>query len=175
VSNRGPETTERWGAPSTRTMVWHDPTVTASAAAAMTGLDFLRAVRDGVLPPPPMAAVLGFTLDEVEPGRVIFRCTPDTSTYNPTGVVHGGLVCTLADSATACAVHSTLEAGVGYTSIDLAVSYLRPVTKDSGVLRAEGIVTKPGRRVAFARAEIVDGAGRPVATATSSCLVIERR
>ena len=122
-----------------------------------------------------MAAVLGFTIDEVEPGRVVFSCAPDASTYNPTGVVHGGLVCTLADSATACAVHSTLDAGVAYTSIDLAVSYLRPVTTDSGVLRAEGVVTKPGRRVAFARAEIVDGAGRTVATATSSCLVMDGR
>jgi uncharacterized protein (TIGR00369 family) len=168
-------TTDHWGAPASRTLVWHDPAVTASAAATMGGLEFLRALRDGVLAPPPMAAVFGFTIDEVEPGRVVFTCTPDGSTYNPTGVVHGGLVCTLADSATACAVHSTLEAGVGYTSIDLAVSYLRAVTTDSGVLRAEGVVTKPGKRVAFARAEVVDAAGRTVATATSSCLVMDRR
>jgi uncharacterized protein (TIGR00369 family) len=111
----------------------------------------------------------------IEVGRVVFECEPDESAYNPIGVVHGGLVCTLADTVAACAVHSTLDVGVAYTSIDLNVSYLRPVTTSSGVLRATGFVTKPGRRVAFSRAEIVDGAGKLVATATSSCLVMERQ
>ena len=96
---------------------------------------------------------------------------PDESAYNPIGVVHGGLVCTLADSVAGCAVHTTLDAGIGYTSIDITVNYLRPVTVDSGTLVAVGRVTKPGRRVALAAAEIHDGAGRLVATASSNCLV----
>jgi uncharacterized protein (TIGR00369 family) len=108
-------------------------------------------------------------------GRVVFECEPDESAYNPIGVVHGGLVCTLADTVAGCAVHTTLDAGVAYTSIDLNVSYLRPVTKDSGVLRATGRVTKPGRRVAFSSAEIADQAGKIVATATSSLLVMDPR
>ena len=138
----------------------------------MDGLAFLRAIRDGVLAPPPIASLLGFRIVEVEPGRVVFACDPDESVYNPIGVVHGGLVCTLADTVAACAVHSTLGAGVAYTSIDLQVSYLRPVTAGSGPLRATGTLTKAGRRVAFCRAEIADGRGEPVASATSSCLVM---
>ena len=104
--------------------------------------------------------------------RVVFEGTPDESVYNPIGMVHGGYVCTLADTVAACAVHTTLEAGTIYTSIDLNVSYTRRVTRDSGTLRAVGTVVKPGRRVAFCRADIVDGAGKIVATATSSCLVM---
>jgi uncharacterized protein (TIGR00369 family) len=111
---------------------------------------------------------------EVEVGRVVFECEADESAYNPIGVVHGGLVCTLADTVAACAVHTTLDLAVTYTSIDLNVSYLRPVTVDSGVLRATGFVTKSGRRVAFSKAEIVDDGGKLVATATSSCLVMDR-
>jgi uncharacterized protein (TIGR00369 family) len=138
----------------------------------MSGLEFLRAIRDGELPPPPITSLLGLRAVEVEPGCVVFEVTPDESVYNPIGTVHGGLVCTLADTVAACAVHTTLEVGFAYTSIDLNVSYTRPVTRDSGTLRAVGTVVKPGRRVAFSRAEITDAAGKVVATATSSCLVM---
>ena len=161
-----------WGAPAAKTVQWYDPKITAEAAARMAGLDFLRAIRDGLLPPPPIASLLGFAATELERGYVVFEGTPDESVYNPIGTVHGGLVCTMADTVAACAVHTTLEAGVGYTSIDLNVSYTRPVTRDSGRLRAIGTVVKPGRRVAFSRAEILDGAGKVVATATSSCLIM---
>ena len=162
-----------WGPPTSRTVTWFDPHATAEAARAVPGIDFLEAIRTGVLPPAPIAATLGFTVLELEIGRVVFECTPDESLYNPIGVVHGGLVCTLADTVVGCAVHTTLDAGFTYTSIDLTVSYLRPVTGSSGTLRATGTVTKSGRRVAFASAEIVDGSGRAVATATGSCLVME--
>jgi uncharacterized protein (TIGR00369 family) len=161
-----------WGASAAKTVQWYDPKITAEAAARMAGLDFLRAIRDGLLPPPPIASLLGFAATELERGYVVFEGTPDESVYNPIGTVHGGLVCTMADTVAACAVHTTLEAGVGYTSIDLNVSYTRPVTRDSGRLRAIGTVVKPGRRVAFSRAEILDGAGKVVATATSSCLIM---
>ena len=119
-----------------------------------------------------MAATFGFRITEVDVGRVVFTCTPDESSYNPLGVVHGGLVCTLLDSVTGCAVHSTLDAGSSYTSIDLSVSYLRPVTVASGELTATGVATKVGRRVGFAEGRVLDAAGRAVATATSSLLVV---
>jgi uncharacterized protein (TIGR00369 family) len=164
-----------WGDPRSRVITWFDPVPTAEAGRAMSGLDFIRAIRDGHLAPPPMASVFGFVMTEVEVGQVTFECTPDESAYNPIGVVHGGLVCTLADSVLGCAVHTTLEAGVAYTSIDLNVSYLRPVTVDSGRLRAIGTVTKPGRRAAFAGAEILDASGKLVASATGSCLVMDGR
>jgi uncharacterized protein (TIGR00369 family) len=161
-----------WGAPASKIVEWYDPMITAAAAPGMSGLEFLRAIGDGTLPPPPIAALFGFRPTEVEFGRVVFEVTPDDSAYNPIGMVHGGLVCTLADTVAACAVHSSLDAGVAYTSIDLNVSYLRPVTRDSGILRAIGTLTKPGRRVAFASAEILDGRGKCVATATTSCLIM---
>jgi uncharacterized protein (TIGR00369 family) len=148
--------------------------VSAAGGVTLSGIEFLRAIRDGGLPPPPIAALLGFRLAEVEIGRAVFECEPDESAYNPIGLVHGGLVCTLADSAAGCAVHSTLDAGLVFTSIDLTVSYQRPVVTSSGVLRAIGIVTKPGRRVAFAAVEVLDGSGKLVATASGSCLVMER-
>jgi len=164
-----------WGEPRSRTVTWYDPLTTATAATTMSGLEFLRAMAEGSLPPAPIATLFQMRPVEVDEGRVVFECQPDQSAYNPIGVVHGGLVCTLADTVAACAVHTTLERGIGYTSIDLNVSYLRPVTSESGVLRATGQVTKRGRRVAFATAEIVDGANRPVATATGSCLVMDHR
>jgi uncharacterized protein (TIGR00369 family) len=161
-----------WGVPREKTVTWYDPMLSASAVSLSSGLEFLRAIRDGKLPPPPIAKLFGFAIKEVEPGRVVFECVPDESAYNPIGVVHGGLVCTLADTVTACALQTTLQAGVTYTSIDLNVSYLRPVTKDTGLLRATGTVTKPGRRVGFSSAEIAGEDGKLVATATSSCLVM---
>jgi uncharacterized protein (TIGR00369 family) len=161
-----------WGAPMTKTVRWYDPMVTASGGSSLSGLEFVQALRDGRLPPAPLAMVLGFRAVEAEQGRVVFEATPDESAYNVLGAVHGGLVCALADTVTALAVRTTLEAGVSYTSIDLDVSYTRPVSSGSGSLRAVGTVVKPGRRVAFSRAEIFDGAGKLVATATASCLII---
>ncbi|MGH9021016.1 MAG: PaaI family thioesterase [Acidimicrobiales bacterium] len=162
-----------WGDPSTRTVEWHDPFIAATAAPTMDGVAFLEAIRDGRLPRPPMAALMRFAITEVERGRVVFECEPDASTYNPIGVVHGGLVCTLCDTVAGCVVQSTLDAGVLYTSVDLHVNYLRPVTLESGVLRATGLIVRAGRRVSVASAEVVDGAGRAVATALSSCLIID--
>jgi uncharacterized protein (TIGR00369 family) len=161
-----------WGMPSSKVVQWYDPMITAAGAIGLSGYEFMSAIRDGKLPQPPIASLVRFRVTEIEVGRVVFECTPDESVYNPIGTVHGGVVCTLADSAAACAVHTTLEAGLAYTSIDLNVSYIRPVTRDSGTLRAIGTVTKPGRRVAFSSVEVFDGHGKLVATATSSCLVM---
>jgi uncharacterized protein (TIGR00369 family) len=169
---KAPQDALDWGAPMSKTVQWYDPLITASGGAGLSGLEFLRALRDGKLPPAPLAMLLGFRAVEAEEGRVVFEAVPDESVYNVLGAVHGGLVCAMADTVTALAVRTTLEAGVSYTSVDLNVSYTRPVTRDSGTLRAVGIVVKPGRRVAFSRAEIFDGAGKLVATATASCLII---
>jgi uncharacterized protein (TIGR00369 family) len=160
-----------WGEPRSRTVTWYDPLVTAAAALDRSGLETLEALRDGVLPPPPIVPLMQMDLVAVEEGRVEFSCLVDESVYNPIGVVHGGLVCTLLDTVAGCAVHSTLPRGTGYTSIELKVNYLRAVTAASGPLRAVGRVVKPGRRVAFAEAEVFDAAGRSVATASSSLLV----
>ena len=168
---RTPEPQPDWGPARSRTVQWWDPSLTAGQAAGKSGLEFMQALADGKIPPPPIAMLLSMWPTRLVRGLAQFECVPDESAYNPIGVVHGGLVCTLADSVAGCAVHTTLDAGIGYTSIDITVNYLRPVTADSGTLVAVGRVTKPGRRVALAAAEIHDGAGRLVATASSNCLV----
>jgi len=160
-----------WGEPRSRTVTWYDPLVTAAGGLERSGLETLEALRDGLLPPPPIVPLMQMDLVAVEVGRVEFCCLVDESVYNPIGVVHGGLVCTLLDTVAGCAVHTTLPAGVGYTSIELKVNYLRAVHATSGPLTAIGRVVKPGRRVAFAEGEVLDAAGRTVATASSSLLV----
>ena len=96
---------EGWGEPQSKTVVWHDPIRTAAAGAELTGLDFLTAIRDGKLGAPPIALPFGMRMVEIEPGRVVFECELDESVYNPIGMVHGGLACTLADTVIGCAVH----------------------------------------------------------------------
>jgi uncharacterized protein (TIGR00369 family) len=153
------------------TVEWEDPGPAAAQIPGISGLDYIKGLADGTYPPAPIAKLMGFTLTEVEQGRVVFACAPGEQHYNPIGTVHGGLACTLLDSAVGCAVQTTLQPGQGYTSIDISVSYLRPIVASSGTLRCEGVVTKPGSRVAFAEARLFDGAGRLVASATSSLLV----
>ena len=164
-------TPETWGDARSRTVTWHDPMITAAGALERSGLATMEAIRDGVLPPPPIAKLVQMGITALEEGRVEFTCALDESVYNPIGVVHGGLVCTMLDTVAGCAVHTTLPAGVGYTSIELKVNYLRAVHASSGPLTAIGRVVKPGRRVAFAEGEVLDAQGRSVATASSSLLV----
>lgn len=154
-----------------RTIRWSDTGSGLAALPRMTGLDFLRAIRDGELPPAPISSPMLMRLDEVDDGRVAFSCEPDESLYNPIGSVHGGVMCTILDSALGCAAHSTLPVGIGYTSIEIKVNYLRPVQIGAGPLTAIGTVTKRGRRVIFADGEVHDAAGNVVATASSSLLV----
>jgi uncharacterized protein (TIGR00369 family) len=154
----------------TKTISWDDPHTLAAAGRELSGLEFLGRMADGTLPGPPIVQLFGMTMQSVAPGDVVFNCTPDESTYNPIGVVHGGLACVLLDTVTGCAVHSTLAAGLGYTSLEIKVNYLRPI--HGGVpLTAHGWVTKPGRRAAFAEADLRDPAGALLATASSTCLV----
>jgi uncharacterized protein (TIGR00369 family) len=160
-----------WGEPRSRTVSWHDPAITALGALERSGLETMRAIRDGELPAPPIAHLMQFDIVDLAEGRVEFSCVLDESVYNPIGVVHGGLVCTLLDTVAGCAVHTTLPQGMAYTSIELKVNYLRAVHAHSGPLTAVGTVVKPGRRVAFAEGEVRDSAGRVVATASSSLLV----
>jgi uncharacterized protein (TIGR00369 family) len=160
-----------WGEPRTKTVTWYDPLTTAAKGASMSGLAYLQAMRDGELPFPPIGGLMAFRGESVSDGEVVFRCTPDESAYNPIGTVHGGLVCTLLDSVTGCAVHTTLEAGLAYTSLELKVSYLRPVHAGQGDLLARGWVTKRGRRASFAEGEVTNASGKTVATASSTLLV----
>lgn len=147
-----------------------------SDASALSGLEQLRAVFDPDRPEraPGIGKTLGFSVIELEEGRVVFGGHPDESVYNPIGTVHGGYAATLLDSAVGCAVHSALKAGQGYTTLELKVAYHRPMTKDTGPVRAEGKVIQVGRRAAFAEGRLTDIEGRLYATATSTLLVFDR-
>ncbi|MFI6340242.1 PaaI family thioesterase [Streptomyces sp. NPDC050535] len=155
----------------TRTYEWEDPAVTASAVGHASGLDFLRDVRAGRLPGPPIAATLDFTLDEVTEGKAVFSLMPGEEHYNPIGSVHGGVYATLLDSAAGCAVQSTLPPGMGYTSLDLTVKFLKRITVDTGRVRAVGTVVNRGRQTALAEATLLDAKDRLLAHATSSCML----
>jgi uncharacterized protein (TIGR00369 family) len=154
-----------------RTYQWDDPAVTAAAARDQDGASFLQAILDGTLPGVPIAHALDFRLVSVQPGVVVFEFTPAEFHYNPIGSVHGGMIATLCDSACGCAVQSVLPAGSHYTSLDLSVKFLRPVTAATGLMTCEGTVTSIGGRSALAQARLTDAHGKLYAHATSTCMI----
>jgi uncharacterized protein (TIGR00369 family) len=155
-----------------RTFSWDDPAAIAASAAGLSGAEFLSAIAEGRIPPPPLMRALDFDGVSFGDGTAAFRLTPREFHYNPIGTVHGGVFATLLDSACGCAVHTKLPAGVFYTSLDLSLKFLRPVTVDTGPITAEATVVHLGRRTALAEARLTDDAGKIYVTATSSCLVI---
>jgi uncharacterized protein (TIGR00369 family) len=157
--------------PRTRTYSWSDPLAHAEVAATATGLELLQAMSRGELPAPPIMHMIDAAGLEAEEGSVTVRLDPKEFHYNPLGTVHGGVIATLLDTAAACSVHTTLPAGVGYTSLDLNVKFLRPVTIASGMLTCRGEVLQRGRRTALAEARLTDAEGRLLAHATSTCLI----
>jgi uncharacterized protein (TIGR00369 family) len=163
---------EREPGPRSRTYIWDDPMPSAEARQRLSGLEYLRGFLDGTFPPPPIAQTMGMRFVEVEEGRAGFACEPAEYHYNPIGVVHGGLAATLLDSAMGCAVHSTLPVGVGYTTLEIKVNYLRALTSETGMVRAEGRVVKVGGRVALAEGRITDAAGNLYAHGTTTCIIL---
>ena len=153
------------------TAVDHDPVETARNLVQLDGLTAMRAMIAGELPPPPIATLMGFELVEVEEGRVVFAVVPDDRHYNPIGTVHGGLAATLIDSATGCAVHTTLPAGTGYTTTDVQVRFVRPITRDTGRIECIGEVVHRGRTLATAEAKVVAGE-RLLAHGSASLLIL---
>lgn len=157
-----------------RNYSWEDPTELAGAGTQMPGLDYLRAMLQGDLPHPPICATLGFRFLEFKEGRAVMELEPGEHQYNPIGTVHGGVIVALLDSVAGSAVHTTLPAGVGYTTVSLNTSFLRPVRADTGALRAEGVLLRAGRSVALAEAKLVDADGSLYGHATSNCLILGR-
>jgi len=140
---------------------------------ALDGLSQLRALLASGRKPGILAA-LDFDFVEVEAGKAVFAGTPGEHAYNPIGTVHGGYAATLLDSACGCAVHSRLTAAQAYTTLELKVAYHKPITKDTGLLRAEGRVLSLGRKAAFAEARLTDARDKLYASATSTLLVFDR-
>jgi uncharacterized protein (TIGR00369 family) len=156
-----------------RTITWADPKLTAGIGRGMSGLDLMRGLRDGSIPAPPFAELVGVSVAEVAEGRIVMRMTPAEYHYNPIGTVHGGILATLLDSVMGSAVHTTLPKGRAYTSLEIKVNYVRAVTNESGELSAEGNVVHSGRRSAVAEAKVHDAKGRLCATASTTCLVFD--
>ena len=151
---------------------WHDPALLADSAVGLSGRDFLTAIVEGRLPPPPIAKLLGLDLVSAGDGAAVFRGEADESVYNPIGTVHGGWLCTILDSAAGCAIQTLLPAGVGYSSIEIKVSFLRAVRTGSGPLKVTGRALKLGRRVGFAEAHARDASGDLVGHATTSVALL---
>jgi len=146
-------------------------TVSAERQKQMSGLDFVRGLVEGTLPLNTIAQTLGYDVSEVESGRVVVTAIPSDLHLNPAGTVHGGFAATLLDSCMGLAVQSTLEQGAGQTTLEFKISLLRPITSETGVIKAEGVVLNRGRRIGTAEGRITDGKGRLLAHGTTTCLI----
>ena len=149
-----------------------------SGAAALqrttSGLEYLQRIVRGEIPGIPIGETLGFRLVEVAHGRVVVAGNPDTRSYNLIGTVHGGWAAAVLDSALALAALSTLEPDQGFTTVDIRINYLRPLTAETGEVRAEGRVLQAGRRLAYCEAKLTDTAGKLICHGTGSCLILPR-
>lgn len=161
-----------WGPPQSKTVAWSDPAILGAAGAGLTGREFLQAIADGRLPEPPMAKLIGARLAFVGDGEVRFLCAPDESAYNPLGMIHGGLLCTLLDFAAGAAVQTLLPAGVAFSSIEIKVSYLKTLRAGAGDIEVHGKTLRLGGRVGFAEAHARNGDGELVGHATSTIAVL---
>jgi uncharacterized protein (TIGR00369 family) len=139
----------------------------------MTGLEFVQGLADGTLPLNTMAGTLGYDITEVESGRVVVTAEPKEMHLNPAGTVHGGLAATMLDSCMGLAIHSTLEKGVGSTTLEFKMSFIRPITPETGPIKAEGRVISRGRRVGTAEGSVTDANGRLLVHGTTTCLIFE--
>ena len=151
-----------------RVVDWQAPGPVAKAAAGMSGLEAMCAIRDGVLPPPPMARLIGFRLRIAEPGRIVMELEPHESLENTIGLLHGATAAALLDTAMGCAISTMLPAGQGSVTLDLKLTYLRPLSVRSGTIAAEGKLVKLGRQTSYAEGFVRDGAGHLAVHATAT-------
>ncbi len=156
-----------------RTFHWDDTIKGREKIAQLSGLDFLQAMNDGTLPFSPLVKTLDFTVETVEKGRVSFSFQPAEFHYNPLGSVHGGVLSALLDSAMGCTLHSVLEAGLSYTTLELKTNFLKAANIHSGKLTATGKIIHLGNRTALLEAELTDEQGRIYAHGTSTCIILK--
>ena len=159
----------------TRTVTWEDPTAALAGSDGMTGIEFIQAIFEGRLPPPPITATMGFRSGSAEAGKVTFLGEAGEHVYNPIGVVHGGFAMTLLDSAMGCAIHTTMAVGEAYTTLETKVNFVRPITLETGPVICEGVVIHRGGKVATAEGRLIaERSGKLLAHGTSTCLVVKR-
>lgn len=158
----------------TRTFSWENPLIGAQQALSMSGIEYLQAMIDGVIPPPPIAHALNFNLIEVGEGFAVFTIQPAEYHYNPIGSVHGGVACTVLDSALGCAIHTLLPAGTTYTTLEIKVNFIRALSAKTGLLRCEANAIYVGGRIATSEAKLIDHKGKLYAHATTTCMIFRR-
>ena len=141
------------------------------AEQAPSAPELIQRMLRGEVPPPPVARLIGFELIEAEKDRAVFRLAVDERHHNPMGTLHGGILCDIADAAMGCAMATTLQPGQSYTTLELAITFLKPIRRTT--LTAHGRVVKRTRRVGLTECEVVDEKGSLVAKAKSTCLVLE--
>src|SRR5437764_10877664 len=156
----------------TRVITWEDPTAAVQKGKTISGIEYLKALQTGELPPPPIAVLMDMWITEVSEGRVVFAAEPAEYHYNPLGTVHGGFTATLLDSALGCVVQSMLPAGTGYTTVELKVNYLRPITTKTGMVYCEGKIIYVGGRIATAEGRLTDAEGKLYAHGKTTCLIL---
>jgi uncharacterized protein (TIGR00369 family) len=148
-------------------------TVGVDEQKQMSGLEFVKGLADGTLPLNTIARTLGYDIVEAENGRVVVTAEPTADHLNPAGTVHGGLAATMLDSCMGLAILSMLEKGSGSTTLEFKISFVRPITPDTGLIRAEGTVLNRGRRIGIAEGRVVDGKGRLLVHGTTTCLIFD--
>ena len=155
-----------------RVVDWQAPVAAARAAGAMSGLEAMRAIRDGILPPPPMARLIGFDMRVADPGQVVIELEPHEGLENTIGLLHGATAAALLDTAMGCAISTMLPAGQGAVTLDLKLTYLRPLSVRTGRISAEGKLIKLGRQTSYAEGFVRDGAGNLAVHATATFSMI---
>jgi uncharacterized protein (TIGR00369 family) len=148
-------------------------TVSSERQKGMTGLEFVQGLVNGTLPLNTIARTLGYDITEVESGRVVVTAEPHDIHLNPAGTVHGGLAATMLDSCMGLAIQSTLPKGIGSTTLEFKISFIRPITPETGPIKAVGTVISRGRRIGTAEGRVTDGTGRLLVHATTTCLIFE--
>ena len=154
-----------------RMVSWEDPQELIAAAGKLSGLEFFRAIVSGELPQPPIGHLIDMAMTEAEKGRIVFEFTPAEFHYNPIGTVHGGIPCTLLDSALACSVQSMLPKSAYFTTLEIKVNMVRPITIKTGRMRCEASVLHLGRRTATVEGRLLDGSGKLFAHGTTTCMI----
>jgi len=155
-----------------RVVDWQAPGPAAKAAVGMTGMEAMCAIRDGILPEPPMARLIDFRLRVAEPGRIVMELEPHESLENTIGLLHGATAAALLDTAMGCAISTMLPAGQGAVTLDLKLTYLRPLSVKSGKISAEGKIIKLGRQTSYTEGFVRDGAGNLAVHATATFSMI---
>ena len=154
------------------TVTWEDPFATFEQGKKLTPIDYMRAVRDGRIPAPPIAKLLSMDLIEVDEGSAVFQLTPAEQHYNPIGVVHGGIAFTMLDSAMGCCVQTLLPPGKGYTTLEIKANLVRAITLKTGPIRASAKIVHMGKQTATAEGKIEDSTGKLYAHGTTTCLIL---